>query len=973
MNMNLMNEYILNVLTDYATSNRREANSLRDDDPRKAVFLNAAGKAEAMIQRMNRGEGLDLSAPRDPAIEGSMYEITQIEADVESKDAVTKLYNMLRDFIDKIHQMEEENQNEVVQAPEFNDYRVTNDQLQYLAGLGNWKASKEWDMDDLTSPGVWHSDELKAQVRDGIHALEEASKKVWGGSTQYKEFQEALKSLQTAINEQGDRNLDTLYEDAMKKARAYLTYKAGDATISRKGRTRVNTVNRILSDMMSWSTQLYGNRKIYKMRKAASETQVWNVGVKSELDLVLLKTQMHTEQLVNEKREIYTQAEKESDAKEEEVNRDTGLLAYTAYFYMEFDTVNGYPLPDEAKLEEELNKISQLSTDNGIAYYNSISTAMKDYYDVLKNPGQDLTKAYSSMYKAYYDYQFDNSDLHGVDEQFPKNTRSIDDYKSKIKEMWVCLNAYTRLTRLDLTYYGNPGQTPNIIRNTYRKWEADQSIEKELETVSGKLNAQQRNQLETYRNNLLKAKEERMKEWKWYLRYYAQRPWKDALAIIEKSEKKLSLIGEWEKKKEIEQKFEEVRNEFTRLDEAEEYDVLTSKTHRKNGESAKYDLVELNKTIENKALMTVKAKNDAEELLRRQEQQKKWDKITDENKELKIQLKELEENNGKLKNEQDNIILVQAQTLKQIKELDKLKQEQGNWEIAGKEVVDKLQEENAKLKKENQAVNEVYNKLIEEHAEENRIAQKQIDDLDARNKRLIDGVSSRDAKLKNMYSARANMVVTVLKNTKNYLTEEYKIALDAYYEDLNHEGIDDVYKSEIRGQGLGDYFSEAMDAMRKLTLANIKYIDTVKDREYKITPQEGVGILYCLYHKYVNKSIANNCLTGDVLPEAAFKDTYGDNVTGLADVLAQKPQFCKEFLNSPQMQKTFFIGLARNHYAGYENIKADLHMGTDSDLKQVYLNEEAVLKQYDLKQAKKVKQVEEKKKDAVKAPGGMGK
>lgn len=257
-----LQRYIMNLLKNYHDANVREYELTGKKD-----FNDCATRAQQLYDKLEQGHHKD---------EIDLYDISQLKKHGEenSREALASL-DMLLDMY--FNNAKDEYTSETnaqadpdLKMPRYNYHIIPVDDFEILPSVGKWHSAKGKTYDEYNAAlKTEHKERLEKRNLDIAEAVEQlaaSAKKTWGGSPQYREFQETMIELNDTLQhpeKHPNADVDFLFKTALDQAQAYLNFKANDHKINKRGRERTAMVNKMLHKLAQYDFAMQADTRVY--------------------------------------------------------------------------------------------------------------------------------------------------------------------------------------------------------------------------------------------------------------------------------------------------------------------------------------------------------------------------------------------------------------------------------------------------------------------------------------------------------------------------------------------------------------------------------------------------------------------------------------------------------------------------------------------------------------------------------------
>ncbi len=266
-----LQRYIMNLLKNYHDANVREYELTGKKD-----FNECAAEAQALYDRLAQGKYKE---------EIDLYAISQLRkrGEENSREALASLDALLDMYFDNARNEYASETNKQadpdLKMPRYNYHVIPVSDIEMLPSVGKWHSAKGKTYEDYnTALKTEHTERLEKRNHDIAEAVEQlaaSAKKTWGGSPQYKEFQETMIELNDTLQHpEKHPNTDAgfLFEKALEQAQAYLNFKANDHKINKRGKERTAMVNKMLHKLAQYDFAKQADTRVY-IRYDQAETE----------------------------------------------------------------------------------------------------------------------------------------------------------------------------------------------------------------------------------------------------------------------------------------------------------------------------------------------------------------------------------------------------------------------------------------------------------------------------------------------------------------------------------------------------------------------------------------------------------------------------------------------------------------------------------------------------------------------------
>ena len=257
-----LQRYIMNLLKNYHDANVREYELTGKKD-----FNDCATRAQQLYDKLEQGRLKD---------EIDLYDISQLKKHGEenSREALASLDMLLEMYFDNAKNEYTSETNAQadpdLRMPKYNLHIIPVDDFEILPSVGKWHSAKGKTYDEYNAAlETEHNERLEKRNLDIAEAVEQlaaSAKKTWGGSPQYREFQETMIELNDTLQhpeKHPNADVDFLFKTALDQAQAYLNFKANDHKINKRGRERTAMVNKMLHKLAQYDFAMQADTRVY--------------------------------------------------------------------------------------------------------------------------------------------------------------------------------------------------------------------------------------------------------------------------------------------------------------------------------------------------------------------------------------------------------------------------------------------------------------------------------------------------------------------------------------------------------------------------------------------------------------------------------------------------------------------------------------------------------------------------------------
>lgn len=257
-----LQRYIMNLLKNYHDANVREYELTGKKD-----FNDCATMAQQLYDKLEQGRHKD---------EIDLYGISQLKKHGEenSREALASLDTLLDMYFNNAKDEYTSETNAQadpdLRMPKYNYHTIPVDDFEILPSVGKWHSAKGKTYDEYNAAlKTEHKERLEKRNSDIAEAVEQlaaSAKKTWGGSPQYREFQETMIELNDTLQhpeKHPNADVDFLFKTALDQAQAYLNFKANDHKINKRGRERSAMVNKMLHKLAQYDFAMQADTRVY--------------------------------------------------------------------------------------------------------------------------------------------------------------------------------------------------------------------------------------------------------------------------------------------------------------------------------------------------------------------------------------------------------------------------------------------------------------------------------------------------------------------------------------------------------------------------------------------------------------------------------------------------------------------------------------------------------------------------------------
>ncbi len=260
--------YIMNLLKNYCDANKREFELTG-----KKGFKECETKAQELYDKLAHGQYYD-------KINLSGISVLKQYGEEKSRKALESLDTLLDMYFDNAREAYNGETNKHadpdLQMPQYDHHTLPISDFDILPSIGQWHSAKNKTYDEynaaLKNKQNERLEKRNNDIADAVEQLADSAKHTWGGSQQYRDFQETMIELNDTIQhpeKHPNADVDYLFEQALQQAQAYLNFKANDKKINKRGKERTEMVNGMLHKLAQYHFAQRADTQTYTRYEAA--------------------------------------------------------------------------------------------------------------------------------------------------------------------------------------------------------------------------------------------------------------------------------------------------------------------------------------------------------------------------------------------------------------------------------------------------------------------------------------------------------------------------------------------------------------------------------------------------------------------------------------------------------------------------------------------------------------------------------